>query len=169
MKALLDIKLFYHIKEKSTSLKNGTDSLERIQDIIDQFAAAYSPDQAAESARRAIDTNFIIMDPKKLPPVNALPGSLISGLTVAREGTTANDALKRAREWMAVAEKLEHLEKEKANRERYLNKKRDEVHRRLYPTAPIGCCYNSSLTAVKTAIDEIVRIEEELDAAKKYR
>jgi hypothetical protein len=145
--------------------------MNRIEEIVEQFACTFNPAEAARTARKAIDTNFIVMDPKKLPQVTVgFGGMMVCGeTTVMDTQMTASHALRRAREWTAIAKKLGHMDKEKANRERELTKKRDEVYRRLYPTALPGQTYNNSFTCVKTAIDYIIDVEEKLDAAKKYR
>ncbi|QFG12057.1 Hypothetical Protein OBI_RACECAR_211 [Arthrobacter phage Racecar] len=167
MKALLDIKVFYHIKEKEASLKNNKRHIDEIKEAVETTSRSLSPAIAAFTVASRLDASYIVLRRSELPKVHTnAHGSFIAGTTLVLKESDPESLISSAKEMLALASKLVEVKEEEAKKEAALKSQRDRIYRRLYPSLSDSAGYDQSLQCVKTAIDEIVKLEKEIDMKK---
>jgi hypothetical protein len=152
-------------------LKNSRNTVNEIESRVESLKKIYTPGQAAEIISRELDADYFIIDKSKLPETWTVFGGSGLGtqhLNVDRDyGSTKAFAV--ALEYLAIARKLERLEKQDADKEETLNKRRNAAYRRLFPGTNKTPEYSALLRSVQVTIDEVVRLEDELDKAKRCK
>lgn len=150
-------------------MKNNKFDIDEIKEAVESTARSLSPAIAAHTVVSRLDASYFVFRKSNLPKVYEGVGKRIrTDIIDSTKDEDADHHLVLARHHLALAYKLTKIKEDEERSAAALKAHRDRIYKRLYPTSSSDVGYDQSLKCVQTAIDEIVKLETEIDM-KKHR